>query len=76
MADSDLVDLWIRHGGRLKADMANVDEARQRFGRLLNEMDELGRNLQRGLQSLHEGISALRAKQASLRDLRAKVRPG
>lgn len=76
MADSELIDRWIRHGGRLQMDNAKAEDLIRHSSKLLKEIEELRKSLQEGVRSLHRGISMLRIKQANLRNLRAKARRG
>lgn len=76
MADSEAIDRWVRHGGRLQMENVDAEELIRRSGKLLNEINELRNSLQQGVRSLHQGIAALRDKQATQRALRTRTRRG
>ena len=63
VADSELVDAWVRHGGRIPLDALKTEAIIAQSKKLLTELSVSQRTLLEGLRSLNKQVSSLRALQ-------------
>jgi hypothetical protein len=76
IADSELVDAWIRHGGRVRNYILETEATITNSKKQLAELIVSQTSLRRGLKTLREGIRDIREKGAALRQAREKQQYG
>jgi hypothetical protein len=74
VADSEILDAWLRHGGKLSLDALDTEAVIASSKRLLTEIEVARRNLDKGVRLMRETISTIRQKQARLKDVRGTKR--
>ena len=72
IADSKLLDAWIRQGGQINAEMLRSQGIITQSEKLLAELNVSQQTLREGLRSLKEQISSLRAARERLRKARSR----
>lgn len=69
VADSELLDTWIRHEGGLPID---TDTLIAKSRKLRAEVQSKRQELHKNISSLHEGMSAIQDRQAKLEKARQR----
>jgi hypothetical protein len=67
VADSEILDAWIRHGGQVRLDALDTEAIIANSKRLIAELTEAQQDLRRRVSTLRGGIKEIREKQTALR---------
>ena len=67
VADSEVLDAWVRHGGQLRLDALDTEAIIANSKRLLAELTAAQKDMRGRVNTLRSGIKEIREKQAALR---------
>lgn len=65
VADSELLDAWVSHGGQLRQDLLDTDAIRDKSKRLRSELTAARKDLHVRVDALRAGIKEISEKQAT-----------
>src|SRR5215468_9306653 len=66
VADSELLDGWLRHGGTVRLDALNTEAVIANSKKLLVQIEKARRSLAEGVRLMHQTVLTLRQRQAQL----------
>jgi hypothetical protein len=72
VADSEILDAWMRHGGQVRQDTLDTEAIIANSKRLLAELTAAQKDLVGHVSTLYDGIKEIREKQAALRQRRKR----